>query len=270
MNLGIDGRTAIVTGASKGIGKSIAEGLLREGANVALVARTADDLDAAAAEFASLSGQAYPVQADVTEDDDVVAMVERTRERFGGPDILVNNAGILGSDDRFDEVPLEVWRHVFEVNVFGIVRSTKAALPRMREQGWGRIVNIASEAGLQPDEYKPQYDASKAAVINLTKHLSKAYSKEGVLVNAVSPATSNTPLVTELFERRAAAEGKPIEQCREEFIEREKPGMVQGLQRLGEPHEVADVAVFLCSERASWVTGANYRVDGGSIYVMDP
>lgn len=270
MDLGIEGRPAIVTGASKGIGKSIAEGLLRERANVALVARTEKDLIGVAEEFAELPGEAHPVPADLTVDGDVQAMVDRTVERFGGLDILVNNAGRLGPGDPFDEVSVEDWEQVFALNVFGVVRTTKASLPHLKENGWGRVVNIASEAAVQPDTYKPQYDASKAALVNLTKHLSKVYSQEGVLVNAVSPATSNTPLVTNLMTERAEKEGKTVEQVRQEFIEREKPGMVHGLQRLGEPEESAEVAVFLCSEKASWVTGANYRVDGGSVFVMDP
>ena len=270
MDLGIDGRPAIVTGASKGIGKAIAEELLHEGANVTLAARTKEDLEAVANEFSSLPGTAHPVPTDVTDDRSVQSMVDSTLEQFGGLDILVNNAGILGPGDPFEEVSVTEWERVFDLNVFGVVRTTQTALPHLREGGWGRIVNIASEAAIQPDTYKPQYDASKAALVNLTKHLSKVYSKEGVLVNAVSPATSNTPLVTTLFEERAAAEGKSVEQCRQEFIEEEKPGMMDGLQRLGEPEETAAVAAFLCSERASWVTGANYRVDGGSIFVMDP
>ena len=270
MDLGIEGRPAIVTGASKGIGKSIAEGLLREGADVALVARTEEDLQTVQDEFSDLPGEAYTIPSDLTVKEDVEAMVERTVEHFGGLDILVNNAGILGPGDPFDEVSIEDWERVFDLNVFGVVRATKAALPYLKDDGWGRVVNIASEAAVQPDAYKPQYDASKAALVNLTKHLSKVYSKEGVLVNAVSPATSNTPLVTNLMKERAEKEGKTIDQVRQEFIEREKPGMQAGLQRLGEPEESAEVAVFLCSEKASWVTGANYRVDGGSVFVMDP
>ena len=267
MDLGIAERTAIVTGSAQGFGKAIAACLIEEGVNVTLADRSG--LDAAVQDLEGGIGDVYPVKVDLTDDAGVEALVDETVEVFGGVDILVNNAGMLGSDETFHDVPLANWREVFDLNVFGIVRATQAVLPHMRSQEWGRIVNIASEAGVQPDDYKPQYDASKAAVINLTKNLSKVYSKEGVLVNAVSPATSNTPLVTELFDRRAKTEGKTVEECRAEFIEREKPGMVQGIQRLGEPAEIADVVAFLCSDRASWVTGSNYRVDGGSISVMD-
>lgn len=270
MDLGIEGRAAIVTGSARGFGKAIAKALLEEGVDVALADIDGDKLDETVEELSGLGGTPHPVVVDLTDQGDVEAMVEETVDTFGSLDILVNNAGILGSDDQFHDVPLENWEQVFDLNVFGIVRTTKAALPHMREQGWGRIVNIASEAALQPDDYKPQYDASKAAVVNLTKHLSKVYSQEGVLINAVSPATSNTPLVTDLFQSRADKEGKTLDEVRQEFIEREKPGMVQGLQRLGEPEEIAHVAAFLCSEKASWVTGSNYRVDGGSVYVMDP
>lgn len=270
MDLGIDGRPAIVTGASKGIGKAIAEGLLAEGAAVSLVARTERDLEEAARDFADLPGESIIIPGDVTDAGDVEAMVTETVAAFGGIDILVNNAGMLGPPDPFHDVSVDDWQRVFDLNLFGVVRTTREALPYLKADGWGRVVNIASEAALQPDSYKPQYDASKAALVNLTKNLSKAYSKEGVLINAVSPATSNTPLVTDLLEERAEKENKTLQQCRQEFIEREKPGMMAGQQRLGEAHESAAVAVFLCSEQASWVTGANYRVDGGSILAMDP
>jgi NAD(P)-dependent dehydrogenase (short-subunit alcohol dehydrogenase family) len=133
----------------------------------------------------------------------------------------------------------------------------------MREQEWGRIVNIASEAATLPDDFKPHYDSSKAAIVNLTKNLSKTYGEEGVLVNSVSPATANTPMVQQLFEERAEEEGKTIEEVRREFIREDCPNIV--FDRLTQPEEVADVVAFLASERASYVTGSNYRVDGGSV-----
>jgi NAD(P)-dependent dehydrogenase (short-subunit alcohol dehydrogenase family) len=125
----------------------------------------------------------------------------------------------------------------------------------MREQGWGRIINIGSESGHQPDAVKPHYNASKAALVNLTKGLSKAYGKEGILVNIVSPATTITPAVEKIIAEEAESE--------EAFVEENRPNIVVG--RLGRTEEVAAVIAFLASERASFVAGSNYRVDSGSV-----
>lgn len=267
MDLGLDGRAAIVTGGSRGIGKAVAASLLREGCSVAICALDPDRLSAAEAELSEL-GDVLAIQADVTDADAVERLVDRTVDEYGGVDILVNNAGIVGSERSLHELTLAEWESVYDVNVKGAVRATQEVLPYMREQGWGRIINIASEAGTQPDAFKPHYDSSKAAMINLTKNLSNAYGKDGVLINAVSPATTYTPLVQALFEERSAAEDKPIERVREEFIAEDCPNIV--FDRLAEPEEVADVVAFLASERASYVTGSNWRVDGGSIAAVDP
>jgi len=266
MDLGIDGRAAIVTGSTRGIGEAVAATLLEEGCSVTVCGRTRDDLEATAADLRE-RGDVLAVRADVTDDDDVERLVSETVDAFGGVDVLVNNVGTLGSERPLHEVPIDEWEAVYDANVTGTVRATKAALPHMREQGWGRVVNVASEAATIPDDFKPHYDSSKAAVVNLTKNLSKTYGEEGVLVNAVSPATTLTPLVEELFEERAAAEGKSVEQVRREFIEADCPNIV--FDRLARPEEVADVVAFLASERASYVTGSNYRVDGGSIPTID-
>ncbi len=262
MELGLAGRTVIVTGGSRGIGKAIAASFLEEGAAVAICARNSDVLERAAEDLRG-SGELLPIEADVTDSDDVVRLVDQTVESLGGVDVLVNNAGTVGSESTLDELTLTEWEEVYDVNLKGTVRATKRVLPHMREQAWGRIINIASEAGVVPDDFKPHYDSSKAAIINLTKNLSKTYGEEGVLINAVSPATTYTPLVQALFEERAEAEDKSIEQVRREFIQEDCPNIV--FDRLARPEEVADVVTFLASERASYVTGANYRVDGGSV-----
>lgn len=271
MDLGIEDRTAIVTGGSKGIGYEIARELGEAGTNVVIANRTTEEGQRAADEIAEETGATTSfVATDLTEDGDVANLVDGTLEDFGSVDILVNNAGIIGSQDTFHDIPLSEWETVYDLNLFGTVRATKECLPHMRQQGWGRVINIASEAGTQPDDYKPHYDSSKAAMINFTKNLSKAYGSDGVLVNAVSPATTLTPLVEEMFRERADETGMSFEEVRQEFIEDEKPGMVRGLERLGKPEETAYVVAFLASEKASWITGANYRVDGGSVFTADP
>jgi NAD(P)-dependent dehydrogenase (short-subunit alcohol dehydrogenase family) len=237
-----------------------------EGVSVVLNGRSEDVLSKTEDELSEY-GTVLAVAADVSDGDDVERLVDQANEEFGGVDILINNAGILGSERALHELSMEEWERVYDVNMGGVARVTKAVLPYMREQGWGRIVNVASEAGTQPDAFKPHYDSSKAALINFTKNISKTYGEDGVLVNAVSPATTFTPLVGEMFRERAEAEAKSIEDVREEFVREERPNVV--VSRLAEPKEVADVATFLASERVSYVTGSNYRVDGGSIHTMD-
>ena len=264
MDLGLDGRVAVVTGGSKGIGEAIARVLAEEGCHVAICARGEDALEEAAA---GIDGEVLPISADLTDQTDVDRVVDRTLETFGGIDVLVNNVGILGSEKPFHEIPDEEWDRVFDVNVMATVKMTRAALPHMREQGWGRIVNVASEAGTQPAAFKTHYDASKAAMINMTKNLSKAYGEDGVLVNAVSPSTTMTPLVEDLFDGRAEETGQSVEEVEQAFLTEERPNIVAG--RLGDPLDTAYVVAFLASERAAFVTGSNYRVDGGSISTMD-
>lgn len=266
MDLGLKGRVALVTGSARGIGKAIAKVLLQEGCSVVICDIDEEELSRTESEL-SKYGNVLAVPADVTDMDNVRRLVKTVVEKFGKIDILINNAGILGGEIPFHELSLDDWEAVYDVNIKGTVRVTKEVLPYMRKQGWGRIINIASEAASQPDDFKPHYDSSKAAILNLTKNLSKTYGKEGILVNAVSPATTWTPLVKEVFERRAKKEGRSVEEIRDEFVRKERRNVV--LNRLAEPEEIANVVVFLASEKASYVTGANYRVDGGSISTMN-
>lgn len=266
MDLGLQDRVARVTGSARGIGKAIAKVLLQEGCSVVICDIDEEKLAKTESELSNY-GNVLAVPTDVTDMGDVKRLVNTAVEKFGTIDILINNVGILGGETPFHELSLDDWEAVYDVNIKGTVRVTKEVLPYMRKQGWGRIINIASEAASQPDDFKPHYDSSKAAIINLTKNLSKTYGKEGILVNAVSPATTWTPLVKEIFERRAEKEGRSVEEIRDEFVRKERPNVV--LNRLAKPEEIANVVVFLASEKASYVTGANYRVDGGSISTMN-
>jgi NAD(P)-dependent dehydrogenase (short-subunit alcohol dehydrogenase family) len=266
MDLGLKGRVAIVTGSARGIGKAIAKVLLQEGCSVVICDIDKEELAKTESELRNY-GNVLAVPTDVTDMDDVKRLVNTAVEKFGTIHILINNIGILGGEIPFHELSIEDWEAVYNVNIKGTVRVTKEVLPYMRKQKWGRIINIASEAASQPDDFKPHYDSSKAAIINLTKNLSKTYGKDGILVNAVSPATTWTPLVEEIFKKRAEKEGRSVEEIRDEFVRKERPNVV--LRRLAEPEEIANVVVFLASEKASYVTGANYRVDGGSISTIN-
>jgi 3-oxoacyl-[acyl-carrier protein] reductase len=264
VELGLEDKVAVVTGSSKGIGKAIAVALAREGCQVVLAARAEKDLEEAAEDVrrTGRGGAVLALAADVTNADEVERLIDETVARFGTVDVLVNNAGGTGRRSPFHELSDEEWFEVLDLNLISAVRLTRAVLPHMRRQRWGRIINVASESGTQPSVLKPHYNASKAALINLTKSLSKTYGEYGILVNAVSPATTITPSVEDLI----ADEAKRTNILNEKeavFVRENKPDIVVG--RLGRPEETAWVVAFLASERASFITGANYRVDGGSV-----
>lgn len=263
MQLGLRGRVALVSGASKGIGRAIAVALAAEGAHVAVNGRDEPDMNSIVKEIRSAGGAAEAIAADVSDAGGCEKLVAQTRSRLGEVDILVNNAGSTGRQVGFEELTDEEWRELFELNVMSAVRLSRAVVGGMSERGWGRIVNVGSESGTQPDPFMPHYNMTKAALINLTKSLSEAHGSDGVLVNTVSPAATRTPLVEGMFEEAARDQGVSAREAERRFLAETRPHIV--LERAGEPGEVAKVAVFLASEAASFVTGSNYRVDGGSV-----
>lgn len=263
MNLGLGGRVAIVTGASRGIGLEIALTLAHEGAHVVVAARGEEGVAQAVAAIAAAGGTAFGIAADMAHADAAAALVAGAVERFGRVDILVNNAGGQRRRARFDELTDQDFLEAYEDNVLSVVRAVRAVLPTMREHRWGRIINIVSEASTQPERVFQHYNAAKAAELNLTKSLSKALARDGILVNAVAPGLIATPGIERDFVRSAAEQGRTVDAVKADFFRKFKPGLV--VLRAGEAAEVASVVAFLASERASYVTGANYRVDGGSV-----
>jgi 3-oxoacyl-[acyl-carrier protein] reductase len=175
----------------------------------------------------------------------------------------VNNAGGIGCFAGFEEIADAEWQSIVDLNVFSVVRVTRAVLPYMRRHKYGRIINISSESGIQPDAEMPHYNASKAAIINLSKSMSKAFAKDAILVNTVSPAFIRTPLVDEMLASQAKAMGIDAAEAEAQFLAVQRPHIE--LHRAGTPEEVAAACVFLASEAASFITGSNVRVDGGSI-----
>jgi 3-oxoacyl-[acyl-carrier protein] reductase len=263
MDLGLKDKVVLITGASKGIGKAIAQEFATEGAKVALSARGAEELERAAAEIRQAGGTALAIAADATNAADVKRMVDETVARFGTVHVLVNNAGGIGSFASFEELTDADWLAILDLNIMSAVRATRAVIPQMKRQRWGRIINISSESGIQPDPMMPHYNASKAALNNLTKSLSKAYAKDGILVNTVSPAFIMTPLVEEMLDNLAKQKGVSREQAEREFLAVNRPHIE--LKRAGRGDEVASAVVYLASEKASYITGTNLRVDGGSV-----
>jgi len=265
MDFGIKGKVALVTGADSGIGKHTARLLLEEGCIVAISDKPGGQVKQSAEELSAL-GQVIAIEADITDTDAVEAMVTEARERQGAADILVNCAGVTGATGDFLEVDDAGWQETLDINLMGAVRVCRAAIPPMREKKWGRVVLIGSEDAVQPYVDELAYCASKAGILNLAKGLSKAYGCDNVLVNSVSPAFIETPMTDAMMEKRAEENGTSVDEAIESFLEEERPGMT--LKRRGRAEEVAAAIVFLCSERASFINGANLRVDSGSVMTM--
>ena len=266
MDFGLDDKVALVTGGSKGIGYGCAEALAAEGCDLAICARHRDELEAAADDLAEHGVEVEPVVADLTVEADIDRLVDATREALGGVDVLVNNAGTVGDPGGLHDNTTQDWRDLFELNLFAVVTLTRLVVPRMREQGWGRVINISSENGTQPYPDMMAYSASKGALDNFGKALSKEVAADGVLVNTVSPAFIETPLVNEMMAEAAEAQGVSVDEMVEQFLAERRPHIEVG--RPGDIDEVGRVVAFLASEHASFVNGSNYRVDGGSVAAM--
>lgn len=266
MDLGIRGRKALVTGADSGIGLATARELLAAGATVVISDLDQVKLDAAAKTLDPASDQLHAFAADVTSEDSLTDLATRVQDAIGDIDIFVQSSGITGATGMFHEIDDAGWVQTLETDLLGPVRLVRAFLPSLRRGGWGRIVLIASEDAVQPYPDELPYCAAKAGVLSLAKGLSKTYAKEGLLVNAVSPAFIATPMTDAMMEKRAKEQGTSKEEAIQGFLKEQRPNIE--LNRRGEPEEVAAVIAFLCSDRASFVNGANWRVDGGSVATM--
>ena len=261
MDLGISGSVAVVTGADSGIGFAVSRQLLAEGVKVVMSDQHASELAAAAASLSSPDVWHYA--ADVTQAREIDGLAVAAREHFGPVRILVHCAGINGATGRFDTLSDEDWLHTLDVDFMGAVRACRAFIPGMVEQGWGRVVLTGSEDAVQPYSVELPYCAAKAGVLSLAKGLSKTYARQGVLVNAVSPAYIATPMTDAMMEKRSRELGCSFDDAIESFLTEERPTLE--LHRRGRPEEVAATMVYLCSARASFINGTNVRVDGGSV-----
>jgi 3-oxoacyl-[acyl-carrier protein] reductase len=269
MDLGLAGRTCVVTGASSGIGRETALQLCAEGAAVLLVARGETRL-AAATEAAKRAaepagGAAAALALDVTAADAGEQMLATAEDLFGSLDVLVNNAGAAKWRD-LDDVPYEDWRAQYELNVMAPLRAMRAAIPPMVERGWGRVVNVCSTAGKRPSAAMAEYSVAKAAELSLSRLFADRYAKTGVLVNAVAPG----PVEAEMWMQPGGLLDQSMrmtgDENREEALA--TAGSKRPIGRLAQPEEIAATIVFLCSERASYVAGAAWSVDGGTVQVI--
>jgi len=244
MQIDLTGKNALVTGSTRGIGRSIAKALAEAGARVAIVGRDQSRADAVASE---LGGGAQGFACDVGESAQVTALVENVEKAFGGIDILVNNAG-LTRDNIMLRLKDDDWDAVLNANLRAAFVSTRAAVRGMMKKRWGRIINIASVVGIIGNKGQSNYAASKAGLIGLTKSVAKEFASRGILANVVAPGFIETDMTAAMTPEARATMSAQIP-----------------LERLGTPEDVANMVAFLASDRAAYITGQVLVVDGGLV-----
>lgn len=268
MDLQLQGKRALVTGSSSGIGAATARVLAAEGAVVAVHGRDRERAGQVAQAITEAGGRAVVVLGDLSSDDEAERVGEEAVKLLGGVDILINNAGGSGKKTPWDEADSGEWADQYNRNVLSIVRLVRRLVPPMQGAGWGRVVNISSGAGMLPAAAGAEYSASKAAVNNLTLSLSKEVGKDGVTVNAVSPGPIFTPKLETAFRGIAQSHGwadagrGPWTEVEEAVV---KNVFTMSIPHVGSAEDVAYAVVFLCSPLAGFITGANLRVDGGTV-----
>ncbi len=246
----LTGKTALVTGASRGIGRAIAQSLAAAGANVVLASRTQADLDAVAAEIEAAGGRALAVAAHTGSDEAVEALVARAAEAFGGVDILVNNAATNPHFGPALTAEASQWDKIFDVNVKGYARTIRAVAPGMKARGGGSVINVASVAGERPLPGMGVYCVSKAAVLMLTEVLAAELARDQIRVNAIVPGFVKTAFSQVLWEDEGAAK---------------RTLQLVPQRRMADPEELGPLALYLASSASAFVTGARFRIDGGQL-----
>ncbi len=259
MDLGLKGKVAVVTASSRGIGRAVAECFAAEGCSLALCARNEERLTSAAKAIQNKHGvEVFAESVDISDGTEVTRFIENVGEKFGRIDILVNNAGGPKSGT-FEALADKDWRHAFELNLMSVVRCIRGVLPYMKEQNWGRIINMTSISVKQPIENLLLSNSIRAAVVGLTKTLADELAPYNITVNSVAPGYTHTERLDELSLSLSKKKGVRQEQIFEDW-EAKIP-----LKRLALPKEIADAVLFLSSERAAYITGVTLHVDGGYI-----
>lgn len=242
MRLNFNGKTAIVTGGAVGIGRAVALMLAKNGANVSIIDVNTEKLELVKSEADGSAGNVITVKCDVSNESEVCDAVNITEKTFGKTDILVNNAALWRSNFKFTEIPADIWKRYFDVNVMGTVYFTQAVLPGMTEKNYGRIINVASVAGVYGNAGMSHYSATKGAVIALTRALAKEVAADGVTVNAVSPGTVSP------------AENPDMDYFQETAM--------SYAGRTGTDNENASLICYLASNEAGYISGQNIQIDG--------
>jgi len=258
MNLNLDGKRALVTGSTAGIGFAIAQGLAQEGAEAIVNGRSAVRVKEAVQKIADEGGKAIGIAADLGTADGAAKLVKEA----GDVDILVNNVGIFAPIP-FTEISDERWQEIFDVNVMSGVRLSRALLPGMVSRKWGRIIFISSESGIQIPAEMVHYGVTKTAQLAVSRGIAESVAGTGVTSNAVLPGPTRSEGVVEFVEKLADDQGVEKENFQRDFVKTMRPSSLIG--RFAETEEVANLVVFLCGEGSSAITGASLRVDGGVV-----
>ncbi len=259
MDLGIRNKIALVTASSSGLGRACAEALAAERVKLAICARDGERLKIAADEIAgATSTEVLAIPTDVSNARDITSVVKETVEHFGGLHILVTNAGGPVSG-YFDDLEDRQWQESFNLTMMSVVRLIREALPHMKRQQWGRVINLTSLAVKEPLETMVISGSLRSAIHSMTKTLSNQYATEGITLNNVMPGFIHTPHVEHIAERIAAENDRTVAEVLADF------GRPAPMGRIGRPEEVGATVAFLASEQASYITGASIPVDGGRI-----
>lgn len=261
MDLKLGGKRVLVTGSTSGIGEGIAKLFALEGAIVIINGRREKEAEGVASEITKANGKAIVAVGDLSKDKDVNKVVEIAEKELGGIDILINNAAGGEAHAQDLAIPTEDWLSSYNINVLSMVRLIKLILPKMQEQGWGRIINISSASGVKPGPGMGAYSTTKAAVNNLTVTLAQSMGDDAVTINTVSPGAIFSGAMASMFIENGMA--STVDEARDLLNQMGADGIP--FERVGEVEEVADVVVFLASPLASYIHGANIRVDGGYV-----
>ena len=259
MDLGLKGRVAIIGGGSKGLGRACADSLAQEGANLVICSRNAEELDQASGEISQACGvEVLAVPGDLSQLPDIQRLVKRTVEHFGRLEILVNNSGGPPAGRAADTTE-EVWRQSIDMALMFFIRMSQEAVPHMKENGWGRIVNILASSVYQPIDNLVTSGVTRMGAVAFAKSLADEVGMDNILVNNVAPGYLLTDRMMHIFETRSKDTGSNVE----ELLQAHSSTIPVG--RLGRPEELGDLVTFLSSEKNSYTTGATILVDGGVV-----